>query len=207
MSCDPADLIEDWRDGPWAAFQTAWALTADAPQVVAAHIAVLGPDYRINGGVAVHRSAVVEEQAVLKAPCIVGPDCFVAHNAYLRGGVWLADRVIVGPSCEVKTSFFCADSKIAHLSFIGDSVVGRAVNIEAGAMVANYRNERTEKTVRIVLGGRVVDTGSDKFGAILGDRVRIGANAVLAPGAIIKPDTIVPRLALHDQSPEAIGDD
>ncbi|MBO6525854.1 transferase [Erythrobacter sp.] len=207
MSFDPANLIEDWRESPWADFPTAWALTTDAPRAVATQIAGLGSDYRVCEGVAVHRSATVEERAVLKAPCMVGPECFVAHNAYLRGGVWLADRVIVGPSCEVKTCFLFPGSKIAHLSFVGDSVLGGSVNIEAGAIVANYRNESATKAVRIVFEGGTVETGSDKFGALLGDRVRVGANAVIAPGAIIKPDTVLPRLALHDQSPEASGDD
>jgi UDP-3-O-[3-hydroxymyristoyl] glucosamine N-acyltransferase len=47
--------------------------------------------------------------------------------------------------------------------------------------------------------GRRLDTGAEKFGALVGDRTKIGANAVIAPGAILAPATIVDRLSLIDQ--------
>lgn len=64
--------------------------------------------------------------------------------------------------------------------------VGVRVNVEAGAVVCNFRNE---------------DAGSPrmKFGALVGDDSRIGANAVLAPGTILIRRTIVARLTLVDQ--------
>jgi len=86
-----------------------------------------------------------------------------------------------------------------HLSFVGDSVIGERANCEAGAMIANYRNEREDKRIRIRIGDVVVDTGVEKFGALVGDDARIGANAAIAPGAVIHARTIVPRLSLVDQ--------
>jgi acetyltransferase-like isoleucine patch superfamily enzyme len=74
------------------------------------------------------------------------------------------------------------------------------VNVEAGAMIANYRNERADKRIRIRVEGQEIDTGVDKFGALIGDHARIGANAVIAPGAILRPGAIVKRLSLVDQS-------
>jgi bifunctional N-acetylglucosamine-1-phosphate-uridyltransferase/glucosamine-1-phosphate-acetyltransferase GlmU-like protein len=90
-------------------------------------------------------------------------------------------------------------TKLAHFNFVGDSVLGEAVNLEAGSIVANHRNERADKRVAFTFDGTVIDTGVEKFGALAGDRCRIGANAVIAPGAVLKPDTIVARLALVDQ--------
>lgn len=90
-------------------------------------------------------------------------------------------------------------SKIAHLSFVGDSIIGAGANIEAGAVIANYRNERDDKRIRIAFEGGVIDTGVEKFGALVGDGARIGANAVIAPGALIRPSAVVPRSALIDQ--------
>ena len=201
MSVDPADLIADWRGSPWREFATPWALTHGAERAVADLLPRLGEEFRVSDGVSIHCTATVEHGAVLKAPCVVGRDCFVAHNAYMRGGVWLADKVIVGPSCEVKSSFFFAGSKVAHLSFVGDSVVGSEANIEAGAMVANYRNEFDDKLISFDFDGRTIETGVEKFGCAIGDRARVGANAVIAPGAILKAGEIVPRLCLVDRSP------
>lgn len=146
----------------------------------------LGADWDAAQGVAVHRSALVEPGAVLKPPAIIGPNGFIAAGACLRSGVWLDEDCIVGPSCELKSTFMFKGSKIAHLSFVGDSVIGADVNIEAGAMIANYRNELSEKRIRIEFDGTIIDTGVDKFGALVGDGARIGTNAVIAPGALIR---------------------
>jgi bifunctional N-acetylglucosamine-1-phosphate-uridyltransferase/glucosamine-1-phosphate-acetyltransferase GlmU-like protein len=117
----------------------------------------------------------------------------------LRGGVLLDEGAVVGPSVEVKTSLLLEGARIAHLSFVGDSILGSGVNIEAGAMIANHRNERADKAIHVRIAGARHPTGVEKFGALVGDRSRIGANAVLAPGTILAPDSIVPRLALVDQ--------
>jgi len=176
-----------------------WQLTADAERIVRERIATCGDDFTVAGNVAVHRSAQIEPGAAIKGPALIGPNCFIASTALIRGGCWLERDVIIGPSAELKTSFIFAGSKLAHLNFVGDSVLGAGVNIEAGAMIANYRNERADKRIRIKLDGALIDTGVEKFGALVGDGARIGANAVVAPGAILAKGAIVPRLSLIDQ--------
>jgi NDP-sugar pyrophosphorylase family protein len=176
-----------------------WDWTGDAEAIVRDLIAACGSDYDVRDGVAVHISARVETGAALKAPAFIGPDCFIASTALVRGGCWLERACLIGPGAELKTSFMFAGSKLAHLNFVGDSVLGQGVNIEAGAMIANYRNECDDKRIRIRVDGHTHDTGVDKFGALVGDQARIGANAVIAPGAIVPPRTIVARLSLIDQ--------
>jgi NDP-sugar pyrophosphorylase family protein len=185
----------------WAA-QPPWALTPHSEVCVAEWLARLDPAaYAIDAGIAVHRSASVEPGAVLKAPVIVGPRCLLAHGACLRGGVWLDEDCIVGPGSELKSSFLCCGSRLAHFNFVGDSVLGRDVNLEAGSVIANHRNERADKRIRVRAGGALQVLEVLKFGALVGDGGRIGANAVLAPGSLLPPGTVVPRLALVD--PEA----
>lgn len=175
-----------------------WAATSNLERIIAEAIAGLPSSYRVSGGLAVHESAVVEEGATLKGSLIIGPHCLVARTAYLRGGVFMDEACIVGPGAELKTTIMLGGSKLAHLNFVGDSVLGQGVNIEAGAIIANYRNERSDKRIRFNYEGVVIDTGVDKFGAVVGDHVRVGANAVIAPGAALRPGAIVARLALVD---------
>jgi acetyltransferase-like isoleucine patch superfamily enzyme len=59
-----------------------------------------------------------------------------------------------------------------------------------------------DRNIRIVYRGQVIDTGVDKFGALVGDGSRIGVNAVIAPGALLERGSIVGRLQLIDQKPE-----
>jgi NDP-sugar pyrophosphorylase family protein len=180
-----------------------WDLTSSADAIVRALFSVRGGDYYIvDDWIAVHISAVIESGAAVKPPAIIGAHCFIAATALLRGGCWLDRGCIVGPACELKSSFMFAGAKLAHLNFVGDSVLGADVNVEAGATIANYRNERDDKRIRIAAPGGVVDTGVEKFGALVGDGARIGANAVIAPGALIAPRTIVGRLTLVDQAGE-----
>lgn len=76
--------------------------------------------------------------------------------------------------------------------------MGRGVNLEAGSIVANYRNERDDKEVQVRIDGQLQRTGCDKFGALLGDQCRVGANGVLAPGAVLGSGRVVGRGQLFD---------
>ncbi|WP_425485857.1 transferase [Gemmatirosa kalamazoonensis] len=176
-----------------------WDLTARSADVVRRLLAALGDGYAIADEVAVHATARVERGATLKGPAIVGPHCTIAAGAYVRGGCWLDARCTLGPGVELKSAFLFASTRLAHFNFVGDSVVGSDVNLEAGAIVANFRNERPDAPIAIHADGRRFDTGARKFGAVIGDGARIGANAVIAPGALLRPRLVVPRLGLVDQ--------
>jgi NDP-sugar pyrophosphorylase family protein len=196
-----AEQIARWRDSPFAALgDTPWAITQRLDAHVTALLPALDSDYAIEGDVARHRTATVERGALVKGPAIIGPRCFVAAGALLRGGTWLDADCIIGPGAELKTAILMRGTKLAHFNFVGDSIVGEDVNFEAGSIVANYRNEMADKRIRI----GAIDTGVDKFGALIGDHARIGCNAVIAPGAIIERRQIVRRLALIDQHPDAV---
>lgn len=186
---------------PWATSQP-WELPPRAPEIVRRLLAGLpAGDYVVEGEVAVHRSARVEPGAVLKGPLILGADCFVAAGTYLRGGNWVDARCTIGPGVELKSSFVFEGTALAHFNFVGDSVIGAGVNMEAGSIICNHRNERADKQilVRSGEGGSLQGTGCDKFGALVGDGARIGANAVIAPGALLVPGRVVDRMTLVDE--------
>lgn len=177
-----------------------WEVTAAVSALVEEKISSLNKNsYRIDNGIAIHKSATVEANAILKAPVIIGKNCFVAAAAYLRGGVYIGNNSRVGPGCEIKSSLIFQDTAVAHFNFIGDSIVGSNVNIEAGAVFANRYNERNDKTISVAHKGSIVNTQTEKFGALVGDGSRIGANSVLSPGTIIERNGIVNRLQLVEQ--------
>jgi UDP-N-acetylglucosamine diphosphorylase / glucose-1-phosphate thymidylyltransferase / UDP-N-acetylgalactosamine diphosphorylase / glucosamine-1-phosphate N-acetyltransferase / galactosamine-1-phosphate N-acetyltransferase len=202
MNLRVSDFTNALGGTPFAACAHAapWQLTALIEVQVRAALALLsGHEWQVLGDLAIHRSAAVEEGAQLKGPVVIGAGCFVSATALLRGGVWLSERCAVGPACELKSSWLGAGSKLAHLGFVGDSVIGREVNFEAGSIVANQRNERDDKRVRVRVDGALHTLDVTKFGALVGDHARIGANAVLAPGTLLQARSVVPRLALVDQ--------
>jgi len=178
----------------------AWIITTNLSDIIAKRIRALSADYNINGNVAIHKTARIEENVVFKGPMIISAGTFIGAHAYLRGGVFLDQQVSIGPGCEVKSSLIMAQSALAHFNFVGDSVLGSMVNMEAGSIVANHFNERTDKTIHIVVNGQRTALPTTKFGALVGDETKIGANAVLSPGTILEAGSIVPRLGLVAQS-------
>jgi UDP-N-acetylglucosamine diphosphorylase / glucose-1-phosphate thymidylyltransferase / UDP-N-acetylgalactosamine diphosphorylase / glucosamine-1-phosphate N-acetyltransferase / galactosamine-1-phosphate N-acetyltransferase len=160
----------------------------------------LDAGYVIRDNIAIHPTAATEEGAMIKGPAIIGPRCFIAAGAYLRGGCWLEAEGVIGPGAELKSSFVFARSTLAHFNFVGDSILDHDVNLEAGAIIANHRNEWAGPAIAFFHGGDRIETGTTKFGALIGDGTKIGANAVIAPGAVLRARTIVNRLSLGDNS-------
>ncbi|MCJ2069408.1 LpxA family transferase [Methylobacterium sp. J-030] len=199
------DHIAAWGDSPFAsgAAREAWDVVGGLADTMGRLLDTLDAGYAVAGDIAVHRTARVEDGAVLKGPLIVGPDCLIAGGSLLRGGCWLDRGCTVGPGAELKTSLLFRGARLAHFNFVGDSILGRDVNLEAGAVIANHRNELADPRLRIAYRGGVIAADIAKFGALVGDGSRIGANAVIAPGAILSPGTVVPRLGLIDQRPMA----
>ncbi|UUC45242.1 LpxA family transferase [Flavobacterium cerinum] len=177
-----------------------WEITKGLVEMIQEKIKTLSEDaYRITNDIAIHKTAVIETGVILKGPIIISKDCFVGAHAYLRGGVYLSEAVKIGPGCEIKTSIILPDSATAHFNFIGDSIIGSHVNFEAGAVIANHYNERENKAITVRIGTENCSTGVEKFGALVGDYSKVGANAVLSPGTILRPQSVVGRLALIDQ--------
>jgi UDP-N-acetylglucosamine diphosphorylase / glucose-1-phosphate thymidylyltransferase / UDP-N-acetylgalactosamine diphosphorylase / glucosamine-1-phosphate N-acetyltransferase / galactosamine-1-phosphate N-acetyltransferase len=177
-----------------------WAITKDIPRWLDEITKSLDSNYSVKNSIAIHKTANIEEHVILKGPLIIGPRCFIGSHAYLRGGVFLDENVSIGPGCEVKSSYLFSGTCLAHFNFVGDSILGSSVNMEAGSIVANHFNEREDKTIHVRINGKLQATDSTKFGALIGDGTKIGANAVLSPGTILSPMSIVKRLELIQQS-------
>jgi UDP-N-acetylglucosamine diphosphorylase / glucose-1-phosphate thymidylyltransferase / UDP-N-acetylgalactosamine diphosphorylase / glucosamine-1-phosphate N-acetyltransferase / galactosamine-1-phosphate N-acetyltransferase len=66
-------------------------------------------------------------------------------------------------------------------------------------LAANHYNERADKKITVLYNSALINTGVIKFGALVGDNCKIGANAVLSPGTLLTKNTIVKRLELVEQ--------
>jgi len=141
----------------------------------------------LGDGIVVARGARIGAGAILEGPLLVGEDCEVRPGAYLRGGCFLEARCVVGASTEVKRAIFLAGAKAPHLAYVGDSILGRDVNLGAGTVLSNFRHDGKEIVIRH--GEERLATGRRKLGAILGDGVATGCNSVLNPGTLVGAGT------------------
>jgi len=80
-------------------------------------------------------------------------------------------------------------ARAGHFAYIGDSILGREVNLGAGTKLANLR--MLPGPIVIVAGGERLHTGRRKLGAVLGDRTETGCNSVTSPGTLMGPRCLV----------------
>lgn len=137
----------------------------------------------------VGKNVSIDSDARIEGAAIICNNASIGHAAYLRGGVLIGENGHVGHATEVKHSVILDDSKLAHLNYIGDSVIGNNVNISGGATLANWRFDKKE--VEVKFGDQRIGTGMEKFGSIIGDDSFVGVGAVLNPGSILGKNTIV----------------
>ena len=142
------------------------------------------------GNVSIGAGTVVRSGAYIQGPAIIGKDCDIRPCAYLRGDALIGDRCIVGNSTELKNTLLLDGAMAPHYNYFGDSVLGNDVNLGAGTKLSNWKIS-ADKTVRMRDGDTVIDTGLNKFGAILGDRTQTGCNSVLNPGTVLGRDVLV----------------
>lgn len=121
----------------------------------------------------------------IEGPVIIGENCDIRHGAYIRPGTIISDNCVIGHASEVVRSIVLPGAKLPHFNYVGDSIIGKGVNLGAGVRIANLRLD--EKEIIIHFEGERIRTGLKKFGALVGDGAMIGCNAVLNPGTIIQP--------------------
>ena len=106
------------------------------------------------------------EGVVIEQNCIIGP------FARLRPGTKLEKNSKVGNFVEIKKSTLKKNSKVNHLSYVGDTIVGKSTNIGAGTITCNYDGVNKNKTV-------------------IEDNVFIGSNSSLVAPLRISKDSII----------------
>ncbi len=131
----------------------------------------------------VHKTAKIASSAHMSAPCIVGENTEIRHCAFIRGSVLIGKNCVVGNSVEVKNSVLFDGVQAPHFNYVGDSILGFKAHMGAGAITSNVKSDKS--LICVKNGGKEVETGLKKLGAMLGDGAEIGCNSVLNPGCVI----------------------
>lgn len=145
--------------------------------------------YEIEKNVFVGKNVLIDDTARIIGGAILGDNTTIGHAAFLRGGVLLGENVNVGHATEVKHSIVFSNSALAHLNYIGDSIIGSNNNISGGATLANWRFDKKE--INVANGDEKIPTHMTKFGSILGDDCFVGINAVINPGTVMSKGSLV----------------
>jgi bifunctional UDP-N-acetylglucosamine pyrophosphorylase/glucosamine-1-phosphate N-acetyltransferase len=126
----------------------------------------------IDGRATIGPDTVIHPFTVISGEVKIGARCQVGPFAHLRPGTVLEEGVEVGAFVEIKESHLETGTIARHLAYLGNASVGRDANIGAGAITANF-------------------DGSSKHETEIGDRVRIGAGAVMVAPVKVGHDAVV----------------
>jgi bifunctional UDP-N-acetylglucosamine pyrophosphorylase/glucosamine-1-phosphate N-acetyltransferase len=137
---------------------------------------------RIGADTLVHPNCVVEDAEI-------GADCRIGPFARIRPETRIAARAHIGNFVEIKKSVIGLGSKVNHLTYVGDSTVGKDVNVGAGTITANYDGANKHQTV-------IEDNASIGSNSVLVAPVTIGAGATIGAGSVINKDALAGELTL-----------
>ena len=147
----------------------------------------------------VAKNAKVAPTAYLEGPLIIDEEAEIRHCAFIRGSAIVGKHCVVGNSTELKNDILFNDVQAPHYNYVGDSILGHRSHMGAGSITSNIKADRTLVEIKIYSGegdSQSLETGLRKIGAILGDYVEVGCNAVLNPGSVIGPGTNIYPLSL-----------
>jgi NDP-sugar pyrophosphorylase family protein len=142
--------------------------------------------------VAIGKDVVIEPGAMIQGPAVIGDRCQIRHNATLRANVIVGDGCVVGSACELKQCLLFNEVAVSHMNYVGDSILGFQAHLGAGAKLSNYKWNGESVVIRSDHDPKCsIQTGLNKFGAIVGNQVEVGCNAVICPGSLIGPRSVI----------------
>ncbi len=142
----------------------------------------------IEGKVIIDDNVRVFENAVIRGPVYIGPNSVIGTNSLVREYSHIGPDCVVGFSTEVKGSYI-GEGCWFHINYIGDSIIGEGCSFGANTVLANWRFD--EKNISVKIEGKLTESGLDKLGAIVGNNCKTGINASVMPGVKIGPNSVV----------------
>jgi bifunctional UDP-N-acetylglucosamine pyrophosphorylase/glucosamine-1-phosphate N-acetyltransferase len=137
----------------------------------------------LSGPIGIAKNTRIRSGTYVEGPVYIDSGSDIGPNCYIRPYTSIGSRCRIGNACEVKNSLLFEDTHVAHLSYIGDSVIGANCNFGAGTITANLRLD--DASVKVRVKNTLEDSGLRKVGAFIGDDVKTAINVNLMPGVKI----------------------
>ena len=147
------------------------------------------PHSKASSGILVGEGAKIEDFVTILPPAVICHGATLRQGAYLRGSVFLGEGAIAGHGTEMKNTVLMDGAKAPHLSYLGDSILGKNAHLGAGVILSNLRLDKGEIFVKFE--GKKIPTSRRKLGSIIGDNTEIACGTVLNPGTIIPKNSMI----------------
>ncbi len=143
----------------------------------------------IDADVRIGQDTVIQPNTVIEQGSVIGKGCTVGPFARIRGASRIGDGAVIGNFVEIVRSTVGPGSQVKHLSYLGDAVLGKRVNVGAGTITANFDGKKKHKTV-------IRDGAQIGSGTVLVAPVTIGRGAKTGAGAVVTRGKNVPDRAV-----------
>lgn len=187
---DPSRL--DIRAASGAGVSVGRDVVIDANVILEGEV-ILGDGVQIEANCIIKNSSIAAGSVVKAFSHIedanVAQGCDIGPYARLRPGAILENGSKVGNFCEVKKSVIGEGSKVNHLTYIGDTSIGKNVNIGAGTITCNYDGVNKFKTQ--IEDGVFIGSNSSLVAPVV-----VGENATVGAGSTITKDVAANKLAV-----------
>jgi bifunctional UDP-N-acetylglucosamine pyrophosphorylase/glucosamine-1-phosphate N-acetyltransferase len=142
----------------------------------------------VSGPCIIEDGAFVDDFCKIKGPVYIGRNSRVGTGSLLRNCV-IGSESSIGFNCEVARSYLAGKNRIAHHNVILDSIIGEGTWM--GGYVGTTNVLLNSKNVKYKVGERLVDTGLQNFGAVIGAGCMIGAGVIILPGRYIPSNSTI----------------
>lgn len=150
---------------------------------------IIEPFVIIKPGVVIHKNVIIKSHTVLEK-CNIKNHSSIGPSARIRPNTKIGKNVKIGNFVEIKNSIIDDNTSISHLSYVGDSQIGKNVNIGAGTITCNYDGKNKNKT--IIYDNVFIGSNSSLIAPL-----KIGENSTVGAGSVITKDIPSNHLAIE----------
>ncbi|MHA2297552.1 MAG: hypothetical protein ACXAEU_04250 [Candidatus Hodarchaeales archaeon] len=150
------------------------------------------PGAKLKGtGIVVKKGATIRSGSYIIGPAIIDENAVIGPNCFIRPCTFIDKNVVIGNAVEIKNSILLEGTHVGHLSYVGDSIIGKDCNFGAGTKIANLNFNDTPVKVTSSSSGEKISTSRRKLGVLMGHGVKTGINSSLMPGIKIGNNSVI----------------
>jgi UDP-N-acetylglucosamine diphosphorylase / glucose-1-phosphate thymidylyltransferase / UDP-N-acetylgalactosamine diphosphorylase / glucosamine-1-phosphate N-acetyltransferase / galactosamine-1-phosphate N-acetyltransferase len=146
----------------------------------------------IDGPCIIEDDVTIDDFCKIKGPTYISKGSFIGMSSLIRNCM-LGDKTRIGFNCEIARSYLLGNDKISHQNIILDSSIGENVWFGAYAATVNVLSTKQKISYEIEKG-KSINTGIDRFGALVGNNCTISTCVIIMPGRHIHADTMIQAL-------------